>query len=172
MIGCQFRFHPLLIALRQAIEAGKLGTVLGAEAEWGEYLPNWHPWEDYRESYSARKELGGGVVLTLIHPLDYLFWFFGDAQRVTGITRSVPALNTPAGEDWANVLLEFSPSGVVGHVHLDYWQRPAVHRLRVGRSGDRGARFSCRHAELSTGRGGRVDRDGSGRLRTKLHVPG
>ncbi|HTU23974.1 MAG TPA: Gfo/Idh/MocA family oxidoreductase [Pirellulales bacterium] len=131
MIGCQFRFHPLTIALRNALLEGRLGSPLGAEAEWGEYLPAWHPWENYRESYSARKELGGGVVLTLIHPLDYLFWLFGRTRRITGTTRPVPALKTPAGEDWADMLLEFADGGVVARVHLDYWQRPPVHRLSV-----------------------------------------
>jgi predicted dehydrogenase len=136
MIGCQFRFHPLLSALRKSVLAGELGEVVGAAAEWGEYLPAWHPWEDHRSSYSARKELGGGVVLTLIHPFDYLYWMFGPSDQVFGITRGVPSLNTPADEDWADVLLRFARNKVVAHVHLDYLQKPPVHVLRVW--GDRG----------------------------------
>ena len=61
MIGCQFRFHPLLISLRKQLNERRVGEVLGARAEWGEYLPDWHPWEDHRASYSARAELGGAV---------------------------------------------------------------------------------------------------------------
>jgi predicted dehydrogenase len=135
MIGCQFRFHPLLVRLQQVLASGELGTVLGARAEWGEYLPDWHPWEDHRQSYSARADLGGGVVLTLIHPLDYLYWLFGPVSRTHASTGRIAALETPAGEDWAEVTLEFA-SGVIGQIHLDYWQRPAVHRLTVW--GDRG----------------------------------
>jgi predicted dehydrogenase len=141
MIGCQFRFHPLLIRLREGLSAGRLGAVVGARAEWGEYLPEWHPWEDHRQGYSARADLGGGVVLTLIHPLDYLYWLFGPVERVQASTRSVAALQTPAGEDWAEITIEFC-SGVVGQVHLDYLQRPAVHRLTV--CGDHGrAEWDC-----------------------------
>lgn len=135
MIGCQFRFHPLLGRLREGLAAGRIGAIAGARAEWGEYLPDWHPWEDHRASYSARADLGGGVVLTLIHPLDYLYWLFGAAERVQASTRAIPSLQTPAGEDWAEITIEFG-SGVVGQVHLDYLQRPAVHRLTVW--GDRG----------------------------------
>jgi predicted dehydrogenase len=135
MIGCQFRFHPLLIQLRQGLQDGKLGIVAGARAEWGEYLPDWHPWEDHRTSYSARADLGGGVILTLIHPLDYMYWLFGPTKRVQATTRPIPSLQTPAGEDWAEITIDFQ-SGVVGQVHLDYLQRPAVHRLTVW--GDRG----------------------------------
>ena len=135
MIGCQFRFHPLLVRLREGLAAGRIGSIAGARAEWGEYLPDWHPWEDHRNSYSARADLGGGVVLTLIHPLDYLYWLFGPAQRVQASTRAIASLETPAGEDWAEITIEFR-SGVIGQVHLDYLQRPAVHRLTVW--GDRG----------------------------------
>ncbi len=135
LVGCQFRFHPLLIRLREELTAGRLGQVLGARAEWGEYLPDWHPWEDYRKSYSARDDLGGGVVLTLIHPLDYLVWLFGPASDVTAAIRKVPSLQTAAVDDWAEITLRFD-SGVIGQVHLDYVQKPPVHTLTVW--GDRG----------------------------------
>ncbi len=135
MVGCQYRFHPLLKSLRDQLHAGRIGEVLGARAEWGEYLPDWHPWEDHRKSYSARGDLGGGVVLTLIHPLDYLHWLFGPVRHVQASIRSVPSLQTSAGDDWAEITLEFA-SGVIGQVHLDYVQRPPVHRLSVW--GDRG----------------------------------
>lgn len=139
MIGCQFRFHPLLASLRRQIGEGRLGEVLGARAEWGEYLPDWHPWEDYRQSYSARADLGGGVILTLIHPIDYLYWLFGAVDDVQASMRSVPSLQTSAPDDWAEITLRFA-CGVIGQVHLDYVQKPAVHRLDVW--GDRG-RASC-----------------------------
>jgi predicted dehydrogenase len=135
MIGCQYRFHPLLVRLRDQLLNGRLGNIIGARAEWGEYLPDWHPWENHRQSYSARSDLGGGVILTLIHPLDYLYWMFGEVRSVQGATRKIDCLETAAGEDWAEITLEFA-SGVLGQVHLDYYQRPPVHRLWV--SGERG----------------------------------
>jgi len=60
LVGFQFRFHPALRALRQLLSDGALGEPLHAGAHWGEHLPDWHPWEDYRSSYSARADLGGG----------------------------------------------------------------------------------------------------------------
>ena len=60
LVGFQFRYHPTLNKARELIRAGALGKVLTAHAHWGEYLPNWHPWEDYRQGYAARAELGGG----------------------------------------------------------------------------------------------------------------
>ena len=82
-VGCQWRWHPSVIALRRVIASGELGVLTGAEIEYREYLPDWHPYEDYRASYAARGELGGGVVLTQIHDYDLAWWLFGPARRVT-----------------------------------------------------------------------------------------
>jgi predicted dehydrogenase len=130
MVGCQFRFHPLFMELHTMIGQGRLGRIVGATAEYGEYLPSWHPGEDYRKSYSARHDLGGGAILTLIHPLDYLYLLFGQWRRIEAMVARVPSLDTPAGEDWSNIIIEFS-NGVLAHVHVDYLQRPTVHRLSV-----------------------------------------
>ncbi|WP_371199103.1 Gfo/Idh/MocA family protein [Hyphomicrobium sp. 99] len=135
MVGCQFRFHPMLVELRAMICRGQLGCIAGAAAEYGEYLPGWHPWEDHRNSYSARAELGGGAILTLIHPLDYLHNLFGEWRRIQASVRRVSSLDTPAGEDWSDINVEFV-NGVLAHAHVDYVQRPATHRLSV--VGDRG----------------------------------
>lgn len=162
LVGCQFRFHPLLMRLREEIAAGRLGEVFGARAEWGEYLPGWHPWEDYRRSYSSRDDLGGGVILTLIHPIDYLYWLFGKVRSVQATTRALAYLATPAGEDSADLLLRFR-SGVVAQVHLDYHQRPPVHVLCVwGQSG----RVEC---DFQAGKLQWTDTDGA--VQTELAPP-
>jgi NAD(P)-dependent dehydrogenase (short-subunit alcohol dehydrogenase family)/predicted dehydrogenase len=130
MVGCQFRFHPLLMELHSMIREGRLGHIVGATAEYGDYLPSWHPGEDYRRSYSARDDLGGGAILTLIHPLDYLYMLFGESRRIQAMATAAPSLDTSAGEDCSNINIEFA-NGVLAHVHVDYLQRPAVHRLSV-----------------------------------------
>ena len=136
MVGFQFRFHPLLRAVRADLRKGRIGRALWARAEWGEFLPDWHPWEDHRRSYAARTNLGGGVVLTLIHPIDYLIWLLGPVARARGAVRSVPSLGTSAPDDVAEILLEFN-HGTIGSVHLDYVQKPAKHRLTVAGEGGR-----------------------------------
>lgn len=68
LMGFQFRFHPGLQRIAQLLQAGAIGRPVSARAQWGEYLPAWHPWEDYRLGYSARQDLGGGVVLTSLSP--------------------------------------------------------------------------------------------------------
>jgi predicted dehydrogenase len=131
--GFQFRFHPTLQKIRSLLQEGEIGRPLSARAHWGEYLPGWHPWEDYRQSYSARADLGGGVVLTLCHPLDYLRWFLGEVQSVWGFTGEQGDLELDV-EDTAELGLRFY-SGLIASVHLDYWQRPSTHHLEISGTG-------------------------------------
>ncbi len=128
-VGFQFRFHPALKHIKNIIESGELGKPLSVRAHWGEYLPAWHPWEDYRKGYSARKDLGGGVVLTLCHPFDYLRWLMGEVEHLWAFTDQVSELDLPV-EDVAEVGLRFK-NHVTGSVHLDYFQQPASHYLEI-----------------------------------------
>jgi predicted dehydrogenase len=128
LVGFQFRFHPGLRQVKAWLDAGLIGTPLSARAHWGEYLPGWHPWEDYSQGYAARPELGGGVVLTLSHPLDYLRWLLGEVDSLWAFT-SNKGLNL-AVEDTAEIGLRFT-SGCLGSLHLDYNQRPPSHTLEI-----------------------------------------
>ena len=86
LVGFQFRFHPGLQQVKKLLDEGAIGKPISAHAHWGEYLPDWHPWEDYKQGYAARPELGGGVVLTLSHPLDYLRWLLGEVESLSAFT--------------------------------------------------------------------------------------
>ena len=129
LVGYQFRFHPALQAFKAAIRNHAVGSPLHVHAHWGEYLPDWHPWEDYRKSYSSRADLGGGVVFTLSHPFDYLRWMLGEFDCVCASIDNVSSLELEV-EDSADVILSFH-NGVKGSVHLDYFQRPASHFVEV-----------------------------------------
>lgn len=135
MVGFHFRFHPVLNQIKALLETGQLGKPLSARAHWGEYLPGWHPWEDYRCSYAARADLGGGVVNTLSHPLDYLRWLLGEVEGVSAWTGKLSALELDV-EDHADILLRFA-AGEVASVHLDYYQRPPSHTLEITCKGGR-----------------------------------
>lgn len=129
LVGFQMRFHPGLQKAAELIASGELGVPLSAHAHWGEYLPAWHPWEDYRKSYSARGDLGGGVVLTLCHPFDYLRWLLGEVTDVYGKTSRIGQLEIEV-EDQAEVILGFA-GGSTASVHLDYLQKPGAHWLQI-----------------------------------------
>jgi predicted dehydrogenase len=127
LVGFQFRFHPALMRIRDLLRSGSMGAPLHARVIWAEHLPSWHPWEDWRNGYAARAELGGGVHHTICHPFDYLRMLFGDPVTLFAtLTRGGP-LKLPVSEA-ADVVLCF-PEGLSAQVHLDYWCRPPMHRM-------------------------------------------
>ena len=129
LVGFQFRYHPTLNKARELLQTNTLGKILTVHAHWGEYLPQWHPWEDYRQSYAARTDLGGGVIVTLTHPLDYLRYLLGEVEALWSFNGHISLLEVDV-EDVAEIGLRFA-SGAVGGVHLNYFQRPPVHRLEI-----------------------------------------
>ncbi|HEY7060819.1 MAG TPA: Gfo/Idh/MocA family oxidoreductase [Chloroflexota bacterium] len=121
LVGCNLRFHPGLVRVKRLIDDGAVGRVVAARIEVGQYLPDWHPYEDYRQGYSARRALGGGVILDAIHELDYARWLLGEVARVAAFAGTLSDLAIET-EDVAAILLRFA-SGAIGEVHLDYVQR-------------------------------------------------
>lgn len=127
-VGYMMRFHPLVQELKAVIDEGRYGRLLSFTTRWGEYLPNWHPWEDYRTSYAARKELGGGAALTLSHDLDLVLWLVPSPLRDSyTLPNHAPALevDVEAGMDF---LLGFD-DGTTGHVHLNFFEQPPTRYL-------------------------------------------
>ena len=128
-VAYQFRFNAGLLNIKKLLHDKVLGDALSFQSRWGEYLPDWHPWEDYRQSYAARADMGGGVVLTLSHPIDYLRWFFGEVASLSAEIGNRSDLEL-ACEDYADAQLAFH-SGVIGELHLDYYTKPKVHDLSI-----------------------------------------
>lgn len=129
LVGFQFRYHPTLNKARELIQANVIGKVLTVHVHWGEYLPQWHPWEDYRQGYAARADLGGGVIRTLTHPLDYLRYLIGEVDSLWSFNGHISLLEIDV-EDVAEIGLKFK-NGAMGGVHLNYVQRPPRHTLEI-----------------------------------------
>lgn len=129
MVGFDLRFDPGLLKVEEIIRQGRVGRVVAVQAQVGQYLPEWRPWEDYRQGVSARRESGGGVILDLIHELDYLTWLLGPVRKVQCFAEHVSRLEIET-EDVAAITLQFT-SGAIGSVHLDYVQRVPSRTCRI-----------------------------------------
>lgn len=122
MVGCNTRFYPALQYIKDVLKDESLGALCSARIQFGHYLPDWHPREDYREGYSANRSMGGGILLDAVHELDYARWLFGYPIRsplVMGGKLSNLEIDT---EDLVSILYSFEKCPVV-HIHLDYLQR-------------------------------------------------
>jgi len=151
-VAMNLRFHGALETLKALLAAGRLGTPRLAEAVFGYDLRRWRPDSDYRESYSARAELGGGIVLDAVHELDYLLWLLGPVASVAAETDRVSALEIDV-EDVALTLLRFR-SGALGTVSLNFFE-PAYRRGCVLVGDDAVARWDWGSDEIEV-------RDGDG----------
>ncbi len=129
LAGYHFRFHPGLQKVKELLSQQAIGRPLTVRAHWGEYLPNWHPWEDYRQGYSARADLGGGVTLTLSHTLDYVRWLLGEIDSLWAFSGRLGDLELSV-EDTIEIGLKFK-NQILGSVHMDYNQQPPAHTLEI-----------------------------------------
>lgn len=128
-IGFNLRFFPILSEVRRIIKKKEIGRIISIRAEVGQYLPSWHPNENYRTGYSANRSLGGGVILDLIHEIDYTRWLLGEEiKEVFCYGGKYSSLNIDT-EDIAEILMK-SKSSVVS-IHLDYLQSPMFRQCKI-----------------------------------------
>lgn len=120
-VGYNLRFHPPIQKLKQLVDEQAVGRILWAHVEAGSYLPDWRPWQDYRHSYTALRELGGGILLDGSHEIDYVAWLFGAPQELACMAGHLSQLEVNV-EDCATILLRF-PDGIQADVHVDFIQR-------------------------------------------------
>jgi predicted dehydrogenase len=114
-VAFNLRFHPLIREMK-ALLAGK--KILALHAYVGQYLPDWRPHQDYRQSYSAQKKLGGGVLRDLSHELDYIQLFGGKWNAVSALGGKFSQLETDS-EDIFSLLMRTDECPAVS-VHLNY----------------------------------------------------
>ena len=128
-MGCQMRFHKCIKKIKELISSNRIGKIFSVKVENGSFLPDWHPYENYSKSYPARDDLGGGVVLTCIHEIDYLYWMFGDVSEVFSITGKFSNLKISA-DDLSTSIIKFK-NNVVAELHLDYFQKPFFRSCKI-----------------------------------------
>lgn len=131
-VGFNYRFHPGLQRIKTLLQQGFVGRLLAVHAEIGEYLPDWHRYEDYRHTYAARADQGGGVILSQIHEMDLICWLFGLPRSIVTHGGKLSNLEIDV-EDTASSLMRYD--GRMGHfpilLHQDFLQRPPTRRIKI-----------------------------------------
>ncbi|MBI1970883.1 Gfo/Idh/MocA family oxidoreductase [Candidatus Woesearchaeota archaeon] len=128
MVGCVLRFHPVIKKVEELLHQHTIGNVYHFAIEVGQYLPNWIPTKDYRESYRTKAE-AGGVVLELIHEIDYARFLFGEYEVIAGLTGKQSSLDIQV-EDTAKMVCRMK-SGVLGTISLDFLQQPFHRSVKI-----------------------------------------
>jgi predicted dehydrogenase len=135
MVGYTYRFWPPLLKVKGLIAQSVIGKVYSVQITFSEYLPDWHPWEDYRSWFMAHKGLGGGAILDESHTIDFARWLFGEISAIFCINGRFSQLELTS-DDLAEMVVTFQ-SGAVGTVHMDIFGRHHRKQMAImGRDGN------------------------------------
>ena len=118
-VGYNLRFHPVL---REVARLLADEPAISAQIYVGQHLPDWRPGRDYRETSSASRAAGGGVLRDLSHELDYMSWLFGPCRRVAALGGRFSPLAIDS-DDVQALLLAFERCPVAT-AQLNYLDRP------------------------------------------------
>ncbi|KFM20884.1 15-anhydro-D-fructose reductase protein [Marine Group I thaumarchaeote SCGC AAA799-D07] len=128
-LGYNLRFHECVNKIRKLVKQKKIGRIISIQAENGSYLPDWHPYEDYKKGYAGKKKLGGGIILTQIHDVDYLYWIFGNPKSIFSISGKFSDLDISA-EDYSASIIQFK-NKITAELHLDFFQGPEYRKCKI-----------------------------------------
>jgi predicted dehydrogenase len=128
-VAYNLRFLKALQSVREIIVSKAIGDPYFAKIEAGQYLPTWRPERDYRETYSASREKGGGVALDLSHEIDYMRYLFGDPCTWNVCKARVSKLQIDTDDVFEGTYL--FPNQFICTIHLDYLQKQKTRTLRI-----------------------------------------
>ena len=126
-IAYNLRNHPILKFIKNFLP--NLGEIYSAYIYVGYYLPYWRKNVDYRNTISAKKELGGGVHIEMVHEIDYILWFFGMPERVIGYVNKISNLEI-SSEDICSAMFQYK-NGLIVELHLDYLSHKYLRGCRI-----------------------------------------
>lgn len=127
--SCTFRYVPAIKKIKELLDKGVIGKALTFNHYLGQYLPDWHPYEDYRKVYFAKKETGGAREM-LPHELVWLSYIFGSLPiKATGIATKISDLKMTADDIYCAIIQ--LKNGVIGNLMIDLLNRKASRILRI-----------------------------------------
>jgi len=128
LVGFNLRYHYLYNKIKEILASNKLGKILSFFSETGQYLPYWRD-SEYTNSYSAHKELGGGVIYDLTHEIDLAVDLLGEVNYLSCLKNKISSLKINT-EDIAEITLSHKNRGI-SHLHLDYLQIEYTRKFKL-----------------------------------------
>jgi predicted dehydrogenase len=122
----RYYFGPRKIA--ELVASGAVGRPLTFVYQSGQYLPDWHPWEDYRSYYVSRRATGGCREIVPFE-LTWLTKIFGPVRAVQAYAGKLSDLDADI-DDVYQAILQFD-SGVVGSLQVDVVARAPVRHFHL-----------------------------------------
>lgn len=140
MMGFQLRFNPIIQYLENIIKkSSPIGRIYSAHIHHGEHIGDFHPYEDYKNSYAANKILGGGVILTQIHEIDYFLHLFAEYKiiKINSISSKLSDLKIDVEDVFSSTfLLKNNKKLILCTMNLNFFERPKKRKIfLIGKNG-------------------------------------
>jgi predicted dehydrogenase len=127
--SCTMRYFPGPKLVKDILGRGLIGKPLNFNYQTGQYLPDWHPWEDIQSFYVSARETGGGREIVPFE-LTWLNDLFGDPDPVACLRSKVTDMDADI-DDIYHCLLRY-PGNFLGNMTVEVVSRPkATRELRI-----------------------------------------
>lgn len=124
-VACPLRYNAVIRWIKKNVNPD---DVISARSISSSYLPDWRPGQDYRGTYSAHKNMGGGVSIDLIHEWDYLTYLFGFPEKIFSMMGKKSDLEIDS-DDYAIYIAEYT--SMIAELHLDYFGRKTIREIEL-----------------------------------------
>lgn len=134
MMGYQLKFNPIINKIKKLLDKNSLGQIYNIFVHHGEHINDFHPYEDYRISYAARKDLGGGVILCQIHELDYILYLFNNCKLkvLNSFNTKISDLKINVEDTVvANLSLKNKNKNTLCSIHLNFFEKPKNRKILI-----------------------------------------
>jgi len=121
--SCTLRFHPLVKKIKEVVDSGQIGKIAAVRYHMGQWLPDWHPWEDISKFYVGKKETGACREMVPFE-LEWMQWIFGPVEKVSCMKGKQSSLKADI-DDVYQILTKFK-SGPLGSILIDVVSRNAL----------------------------------------------
>lgn len=122
------RYIESIKRIKKLIEEKEIGKVVSLMYHVGQYLPDWHPWEDYRQAFFTRKDTNACREILAIE-LNWLTWVFGEIESVSCIKGKFSSLDIEI-DDVCNVIMKFKEN-TLANISIDAISRIPYRQLKV-----------------------------------------
>ena len=124
-VAAPLRYNAVIQWIKDNVDPNDVISVRSISSS---YLPDWRPGQDYRQTYSAHRDMGGGVSIDLIHEWDYLTYLFGWPDKVSSMIGKKSSLEIDS-DDYAIYIAEFT--NMIAELHLDYFGRRTIREIEL-----------------------------------------
>ena len=126
--SCTLYFHPVVKKLKTLLEQNTIGKVFLVHQHIGQFLPNWHPWEDYRKFFVSKRETGGAREL-LPFELFWLTYVFAPIKSVFATQGKISKLDADI-DDFYQVSIEFQKN-IFCTLNIDVISIPSFRETKI-----------------------------------------